>query len=210
MVRHGGNSAGSYLTDPTYPIPFHYAVIILFENVPVHQLSWLSLWFFKKNLAVTHVLSVQADWLLWWYLLYVLMAALLTPAYIPVYSSNYKTKLYQHFILTSNVLIKTFAFAGDVRYQTRFIKNCFSLYCHPLNWAPWVYETVWTVLQSLPNLHTHLLHAQQAVGCVWTLSPPSRVAYSQRLSMVRYTIGTATEFDPRGTRTQSYPAPPSW
>ena len=32
--------------------------------------------------------------------------------------------------------------------------------------APWAYETVWLVLQSLPNLHTHLLHAYQAVGCI--------------------------------------------
>ena len=28
--------------------------------------------------------------------------------------------------------------------------------------------------------------------------------------MVRYTTGTATEFDPSGIQTQSYPAPPSW
>ena len=38
-VGHGGSSAGSYLADLTSPIPFHYAVIILFKSVPVHQLS---------------------------------------------------------------------------------------------------------------------------------------------------------------------------
>ena len=43
MVRHGGSSAGSYLTDPTSPISSHCAVIILFKSVPVHQLSWLAL-----------------------------------------------------------------------------------------------------------------------------------------------------------------------
>ena len=30
--------AGSYLADPTSPIPSHCAVIILFKSVPVHQL----------------------------------------------------------------------------------------------------------------------------------------------------------------------------
>ena len=39
MVRHGGSSAGSYLADPTSPIPSHCVVIILFKSVPVHQLS---------------------------------------------------------------------------------------------------------------------------------------------------------------------------
>ena len=43
MVGHGGSSAGSYLADPTSPIPFHYAVITLFKSVSVHQLSWLAL-----------------------------------------------------------------------------------------------------------------------------------------------------------------------
>ena len=43
MVGHGGCSAGSYLADPTSPIPSHCAVIILFTSVPVHQLSWLAL-----------------------------------------------------------------------------------------------------------------------------------------------------------------------
>ena len=35
---------GSYLADPTSPIPSHCAVIILFKGVPVHQLSWLALY----------------------------------------------------------------------------------------------------------------------------------------------------------------------
>ena len=35
--------AGSYLTDPTSPIPFHCTVIILYKSVPVHQLLWLAL-----------------------------------------------------------------------------------------------------------------------------------------------------------------------
>ena len=45
MVGHGGCSAGSYLVNPTSPIPSHCAVVIvLFKSVPVHQLSWLALW----------------------------------------------------------------------------------------------------------------------------------------------------------------------
>ena len=43
MLGHGGSSAGSYLADPTSPIPSHYAVITLFQSVPVYQLSWLAL-----------------------------------------------------------------------------------------------------------------------------------------------------------------------
>ena len=43
--------------------------------------------------------------------------------------------------------------------------------------------------------------------CLFTSSPG--VAHIQRLSMIRHTTGTATEFDPQGLiRTQSYPAPP--
>ena len=43
MLGHGGSSAGSHLADPTFPIPSHCAVIILFQSVPVHQLSRLAL-----------------------------------------------------------------------------------------------------------------------------------------------------------------------
>ena len=39
LLGHGGSSAGSYLADPTPPIPSHCAVIILFQSVAVHQLS---------------------------------------------------------------------------------------------------------------------------------------------------------------------------
>ena len=40
----GESSASSYLANLTSPIPSHCIVIILFKSVPVHQLSWLSLW----------------------------------------------------------------------------------------------------------------------------------------------------------------------
>ena len=32
MVGHGISSAGSYLADPTSPIPSHYAVNVLFKS----------------------------------------------------------------------------------------------------------------------------------------------------------------------------------
>ena len=41
-------------------------------------------------------------------------------------------------------------------------KLWFIIYCHPLNRGQpngFVYEPIWTVSQSLPNLHTHLMHA---------------------------------------------------
>ena len=42
MGGHWGSSVG-YLADPTSPIRSHCAIIILFTNVPVHQLLWLAL-----------------------------------------------------------------------------------------------------------------------------------------------------------------------
>ena len=39
MVGHGEGSVGSYLADPTSPIPSQCALIILLKSVPVHQLS---------------------------------------------------------------------------------------------------------------------------------------------------------------------------
>ena len=35
MVRHGGSSAGSYLADPTSPIPSHCASIVVTSTVRV-------------------------------------------------------------------------------------------------------------------------------------------------------------------------------
>ena len=35
MVRHGGSSAGSYLTDPTSPIPSHCASIVTTSTLRV-------------------------------------------------------------------------------------------------------------------------------------------------------------------------------
>ena len=41
MVRHGGSSAGSYLADPTYPIPSHCASIVMTStlrvNIPIYE-----------------------------------------------------------------------------------------------------------------------------------------------------------------------------
>ena len=38
MVGHGGSSAGSYLADPTSPIPSHCASIVVTSTVRVNQL----------------------------------------------------------------------------------------------------------------------------------------------------------------------------
>ena len=48
MVGHGGSSAGSYLADPTSPIPSHCASIVVtstlrVNNVSVHFTSWGSI-----------------------------------------------------------------------------------------------------------------------------------------------------------------------
>ena len=39
MVGHGGSSAGSYLADPTYPIPSHCASIVVTSTIRVNVLS---------------------------------------------------------------------------------------------------------------------------------------------------------------------------
>ena len=39
MVGHGGSSAGSYLTDPTYPIPSHCASIVVTSTVRVNYIK---------------------------------------------------------------------------------------------------------------------------------------------------------------------------
>ena len=50
MVGHGGSSAGSYLADPTSPIPSHCASIVVTSTVRVklffaHRLPFATLWF---------------------------------------------------------------------------------------------------------------------------------------------------------------------
>ena len=66
---------------------------------------------------------------------------------------------------------------------------------------PWLrpaaeaYETVWTISQSLPNLHAYLLHVLWVVGCLFTWS--SGAAQSPRISIVRYTTSDATEICPQ-------------
>ena len=37
MVRHGGSSAGSYLADPTSPIPSHCASIVMTSTLRVNR-----------------------------------------------------------------------------------------------------------------------------------------------------------------------------
>ena len=39
MVGHGGSSAGSYLTDPTSPIPSHCASIVVTSTLRVKQIE---------------------------------------------------------------------------------------------------------------------------------------------------------------------------
>ena len=61
MLGHGGSSAGSYLADPTSPIPSHCTVIILFQSVAVHQLSWLALYELSFGLEVLHVFPLDCS-----------------------------------------------------------------------------------------------------------------------------------------------------
>ena len=51
----GGNSAYSYLADLTSPILSHFAVIILFKSVPVHQLSRLAFCEFRPHYLLSSI-----------------------------------------------------------------------------------------------------------------------------------------------------------
>ena len=55
MVRHGGSSAGSYLTDPTSPIPSHCASIVVTSTVRVNNYKEQTF----SNKAMSHVNVVQ-------------------------------------------------------------------------------------------------------------------------------------------------------
>ena len=55
MVGHGGSSAGLYLADPTSPIPFHCASIVVTSTVRVNNYKEQT--FSRK--AMSHVTVVQ-------------------------------------------------------------------------------------------------------------------------------------------------------
>ena len=44
MVGHGGSSAGSYLADPTSPIPSHCASIVATSTLRVKEWEWKKSW----------------------------------------------------------------------------------------------------------------------------------------------------------------------
>ena len=56
MVRHGGSSAGSYLTDPTSPIPSHCASVAMASTLRVNRdsdcTSNCSLYFYQETLHI--------------------------------------------------------------------------------------------------------------------------------------------------------------
>ena len=67
MVGHGGSSAGSYLADPTSPIPSHCASIVATSTVRVKY--WADEWHFALLVAILHfAIPVQitqaAQWML--------------------------------------------------------------------------------------------------------------------------------------------------
>ena len=61
MVGHGGSSAGSYLADPTFPIPSHCAVIILFEKCPSASIVATSTLRVKSRAVMEIVIDVEPN-----------------------------------------------------------------------------------------------------------------------------------------------------
>ena len=71
MVGHGGSSAGSYLADPTSPIPSHCASIVVTSTLRVNYVAYtaISAWQFaalrqvRKNLLLSPI-DIIIHWLL--------------------------------------------------------------------------------------------------------------------------------------------------
>ena len=59
MVGHGGSSAGSYLADPTSPIPSHCASIVVTSALRVKNLRMSSV--SEKNLEFMEFPEFQAE-----------------------------------------------------------------------------------------------------------------------------------------------------
>ena len=55
MVGHGGSSAGSYLADPTSPIPSHCTSIVVTSTVRVNSIDRLHNWPQKEKLYGAHL-----------------------------------------------------------------------------------------------------------------------------------------------------------
>ena len=67
MVGHGGSSAGSYLANPTSPIPSHSASIVMTSTLRVNMLKkdvlfherWHALTYGYNHHQITHKASVK-------------------------------------------------------------------------------------------------------------------------------------------------------
>ena len=59
MVGHGGSSAGSYLADPTSPIPSHCASIVATSTLRVNNII------VDRSFSVSHMLSHTASRVIW-------------------------------------------------------------------------------------------------------------------------------------------------
>ena len=57
MVEHGGSSAGSYLTDPTSPIPSHCASIVVTSTLRVKANMYLQNKMIYEGLSANDVLQ---------------------------------------------------------------------------------------------------------------------------------------------------------
>ena len=66
MVGHGGSSAGSYLADPTSPIPSHCASIVVTSTVRVKQcvIAYVVCLFIQRDLykSYTTLMLIQHEY----------------------------------------------------------------------------------------------------------------------------------------------------
>ena len=64
MVGHGGSSAGSYLADPTSPIPSHYASIVVTSTLRVNSMIALCemlKWKYPNTVTLDHQVDCYGD-----------------------------------------------------------------------------------------------------------------------------------------------------
>ena len=66
MVGHGGSSAGSYLADPTSPIPSHYASIVVTSTVTVKSQREITLLITFLLIPSSHVVSLAFQSVIPW------------------------------------------------------------------------------------------------------------------------------------------------
>ena len=134
MVGHGGSSAGSYLADPTSPIPSHCASIVVTSTLRVSHITsgLMKKWQWMLPLRKWHIM-----WTFYYYWICLFSRSLIqiTPFPFPnKISHNYQQRMVHPtdtVLLTLTVLVATIdaqwegkGDVGSVRYEPALLPPC--------------------------------------------------------------------------------------